>query len=219
MAAPGYQLSPPAYYRELGEDLERLILNLDSPSDFKFGETSLRDIKTRNFVLDFSDDEAWCGFNLEAEQLGKLLRTSRPSSLNTRWINIWRPQEQKEVLEALAKHYDFSPRLLGLMSSPPLCTLKRPHTPESRASSSKSLLAQLLSLGSTANRRSQKYDSALDSEDSIGLTPIEASYKLKGGLEINQYVLANELYYYTSMDWGRRCRTRYSSLQSSTNAR
>lgn len=217
MAAPGYQLSPPTYYRELGEDIERIILNLDSPSDFKFCEASLCDIKTRSFVLDFSDDEAWCGFNLEADELGKLLKSSRPSSLNTRWINIWRPQEQKEILEALARHYDFSPRLLGLMGSAPLCTVRRPHTPASKASSSKSLFAQLLTLGSTASRRSPKYDSALDSEDSIGLTQIEASYKLKGGLEINQYVLANELYYYTSMDWGRRCERTYPSVCLSLN--
>lgn len=207
MAAPGYQLSPPTYYRELGEDIERTILNLDSPSDFKFAEASLRDVKTRNFVLDFSDDEAWCEFNLEEEQFDKLLRADRPSSLNTRWINLWRPQQQKETLEALARHYDFSPRLLGLMCSPPLCTIQRPHSPESKSSSSKSIITQLLNLGTATTRRAPKFDDALDSEDSIGLTPIETSYKQKGGLELNQYVLANELYYYTSMDWGRRCTT------------
>lgn len=206
MATSGYQLSPPTYYRELGEEFDRTILNLDSPSDFKFGDASLRDLKTRNFLLDFSDDEAWCSFNVGAQDLERLLRMTRPPSLHTRWINIWRPQEQKDLLEALARHYDFSPRLLGLMSSAPLINMSGRQTSETKSSSSKSLFSQFWSRPPSANRRSLKIDLELDSEDSIGLSPIDSAHKFSIGSDINQYVVANELYYYTSMDLGRNCK-------------
>ncbi|KAG9833231.1 hypothetical protein KCU77_g12582, partial [Aureobasidium melanogenum] len=74
---------------------------------------------SHNFVVDFGDDEAWVSFDQSAETIHALLETSRPSTLHTRWINIWYPFLQRPLLELLAQQYDFSPRLLALMSSDP----------------------------------------------------------------------------------------------------
>ncbi|KAG9762169.1 hypothetical protein KCU95_g19319, partial [Aureobasidium melanogenum] len=50
---------------------------------------------SRNFIVDFGDDEAWVSFDQPAETIHALLETSRPPSLHTRWINIWYPFLQR----------------------------------------------------------------------------------------------------------------------------
>jgi hypothetical protein len=79
-----------------------------------------QDVATTNFILDFGEDGAYVTFDLADPTVEQLMEHDRPSSLNARWINIWYPQRQRQLLESLARIYDFSPRLLGLMASDPM---------------------------------------------------------------------------------------------------
>lgn len=181
---------------------------MDDPLSFRTCQRSVQDPGSRNFIIDFSDDEAWCGCNVDAEHLSILLKTPRPPNLNTRWINIWLPHEQKDFLEVLARNYDFSPRLLGLMSSSPLRTADQSRTSESSSSSSKTRFSYLWNPKSTAKSSPTKseFDPTFESEASIGMAMIDTPCSQQRMIHpFNQYLLANELYYYTSMDWGRRC--------------
>ena len=199
----------PEYFRALEKHgVKGLVRDMDHLPSFRDCQRSIQDSGTQNFFIDFSDDEAWCGCNVNAEHLSVLLKAPRPSNLNTRWINIWLPHEQKDLLEVLARNYDFSPRLLGLMISPPLRSTDRSRTPESSSSSSKSRLSNLWNQKSAekSNPVKPELDPPFESEASIGMTMIDTPCSQQRMIHpLNQYLLANELYYYTSMDWGRRC--------------
>ena len=199
----------PEYYRALEKHgVKKLVRDMDDVPSFRSCQRSVQDPETQNFFIDFSDDEAWCGCNVNAEHLNVLLKAPRPPNLNTRWINIWLPHEQRDFLEVLARNYDFSPRLLGLMISPPLRSTDRSRTSESSSSSSKSRLSHLWNPKPTEKSSpvKEELDPAFEFEASIGMTMIDAPCSQQGMIHpLSQYLLANELYYYTSMDWGRRC--------------
>jgi len=211
----------PEYYRTLeNHGIKNLVRDMDDRSSFRNCQRSVHDPGTQNFFIDFSDDEAWCGCNVNAEHLNVLLKTPRPSNLNTRWINIWLPHEQKDFLEVLARNYDFSPRLLGLMMSAPLRSTDGSRTSESSSSSSKTRLSYLWNPKSAEKPSPVKpeLDAPFESEASIGMTMIDTPCSQQRMIHpLHQYLLANELYYYTSMDWGRRCM--FAQLRSTRNRR
>ena len=67
----------PAYYRELGDDrILRSIKNFDDDIHFEQFDHKVRNPNSRNFLIDFGDDEAWCAFDLEANSYTRLLRTN-----------------------------------------------------------------------------------------------------------------------------------------------
>lgn len=210
------------YYQGLGAwPVEEAMKDFDNPDNYDELARAVMSARSRNFVVDFDDDNAWCGFDLDQDAICALLKSDRPPELNTRWINVWLPHEQKEVLEELAKHYDFTPRLLGFMQSPPL---KQPrsllsstktslvpsflqrskHTPESPASSEKPLDRE-----SPVN---SILDPGLSSRELIGMVTSDgASSRSDFTDNLNPYFLANEIWHYSSVDWGRKC---VSSVQS-----
>ena len=47
--------------------------NIDEAAHFKNYLTLLRDVQTRNFVLDFGNEDAWCAVDLERADLMELL--------------------------------------------------------------------------------------------------------------------------------------------------
>lgn len=196
----------PAYYEELNdEDITAAVRNFDDENSFEQFDREIRDPTSRNFVIDFGDDEAWCGFDFESDSITRLLRSPRPPSLNTRWINIWMPYDQKDTLHALAKHYDFSPRLLGLMCSDPIPPRPKPlETPKSTLSF-RSRRSQRSSKRHATSEKSSK-EASLDSEESIGMTEMMQSTQMDLVRDLSHYRIVNEVWHWSSVDWGRRCR-------------
>lgn len=47
--------------------------NIDEASHFRDSLALLRDAQTRNFVLDFGNEDAWCAVDLETQDLTALL--------------------------------------------------------------------------------------------------------------------------------------------------
>lgn len=93
--------------------------NLDDPSVLQHSLHLSSQPSTQNFILEFGDSHAHIAFDVSASLLENLLSSERPDAMCTRWINLWSPFPQREILEGLARGYDFSPRLLALMGSDP----------------------------------------------------------------------------------------------------
>jgi hypothetical protein len=195
------------YYLDLDdEEVARSMRNFDDERNFSQFDREVRNPHSRNFLIDFGDQEAWCGFDLQHASIARLLRAPRPPALNTRWVNIWLPYDQKETLHAIAKHYDFSPRLLALMASDPLPPSSKP-LKSSKSSSS------LWSRKSYWRGGSQKSASAkgskeerLESEESIGMTEMMQSTQMDLVRDMSHYHIVDEVWHWSSVDWGRRCR-------------
>lgn len=211
MQAPLRSASPardlPAYYNDLrDEDITVAFRNFDVDHEFEALDRQTRNPSARNFCMDFGDDDAWCAFDLGSKSLERLVRSPRPANLHTRWINIWLPYTQKDVLNVLAKHYDFSPRLLGLMCSEPV----RPKlTSVLHSNKSTTTLASRRTEISHGSRRSRKSagsskTTTLDSEESIGMTELMHSTQLEMIRDLSHYQMVQDVWHWSSVDWGRR---------------
>ena len=202
-ASPAEEL--PAYYQDLQDDeILEAFRDFDDGRNFDLFDRQTRNPRSSNFCVDFGDDDAYCAFDLGSDSFSRLLSTPRPPNLHTRWISLWLPYNQKDTLHALAKHYDFSPRLLGLMCSDPL---PPKHDPLQTKKSS-ATLASGKSHKTLRSRRSQKSKGeSLDSEESIGMTDMMHSTQLEMVRDLSHYHIVDEVWHWSTVDWGRRCKS------------
>jgi hypothetical protein len=49
--------------------------------------------------------------------------------------------------------------------------------------------------------------SSVDTEESIGMDDIDINIEPDLSKTLNQYALASDLWHYSTMDWGRRCKS------------
>lgn len=203
-ASPAEEL--PAYYQDLrDEDILASFRDFDNERNFDLFDRQTRNPRSSNFCIDFGDDEAYCAFDLGSDSYSRLLSSPRPPNLHTRWINLWLPYNQKDILHALAKHFDFSPRLLGLMCSDPLPPKR------SLLHSSAATLGSRKSHGSKRSGKSSKSrkskEESLDSEESIGMTELMHSTQLEMVRDLSHYTIVDEIWHWSTVDWGRRCKS------------
>ncbi|KAI9713858.1 MAG: hypothetical protein M1820_000588 [Bogoriella megaspora] len=195
---PPIEENLPQYYHNLGcPDLLPKLKNLDDFINVRHLENAVTNPYSRNFMVDFGDDDAFTAFDLSTDLYSHLFRTPRPSSLYTRWINIWYPYDHQSTLELIAERYDLSPRLLGLMCSSPHRAGGHGTANDSRGSSS-----------FFAAHRPMRYLKHLQER------AIELEEGWKGWKDIpiadeplpdlNHYLIADEVWHYNSVDWGRK---------------
>ncbi|KAF2667478.1 hypothetical protein BT63DRAFT_480436 [Microthyrium microscopicum] len=197
----------PSYYTGLkSETINEAVRNFDDPANLEFFNAAVTNARSRNFFLDFGDDEAWCGFDLEATHFSRLIQSPRPPNLNTRWINIWLAHEQKPLITSLAKYYDFSPRLLGFMCSNPIKPAKSIRSSKTSIKSSPigTSIRNVLSKSRRTSPESSTMESSVDVEDNIRMEDFGLSNEPDMNRVLNQYALASDLWHYSTMDWGRR---------------
>jgi hypothetical protein len=201
------------YYRNLDSfDISDSFKDFDNAYNLDVFKNKVKDPRSRNFVLDFSDHAAWCGFNLEGESFKSLLNSPRPSELSTRWINIWLPNEQKDAIAEISNYFNFTPRLTGFMGAEQL------KVPRSSGISKASSLSNLFHRGrvgtDTSSARSNKspehsmFERSGELEDGIpmsdfGLFDSQLDFKKA----FNPYALASEIWHWSSTDWGRKCKS------------
>lgn len=212
MTSPFRPASPaeslPAYYNDLSDEtIQHCFRNFDNVENFDLFDKQTRNPGSNNFCLDFGEQEAFCAFDLDAQAYSKLLASSRPPRLHTRWINIWMPYNQKDLLKVLGQYFDFTPRLLGMMRSDP-CP---PKTPSMRKRKSSSTLRSMLShrsnkSGSTKQRAKEANQATIDSEESIGMTELMHSTQLEIVQDLSHYQLVDDVWHWSTVDWGRRCK-------------
>ncbi|KAK0273163.1 hypothetical protein LTR54_008853 [Friedmanniomyces endolithicus] len=186
-----------AYYDSFDDaNITNRFQDLDSPTSLSVLMQHVQSSTSRTFVLDFNDNAAYAAFNLPTASLAQLLMVERPETSSARWINMWNPYHQQPLLSLLAKRYDFSPRLLGMMCSDP-CVRRSPPR-QSRASIATGK-APRHARAKNSNARSdveRGWDELSDtSSSSVG------SYdSVAGG---NLYRIVDDLWHYSSVDFGR----------------
>lgn len=203
MAGPFRPSSPaedlPAYYNDLGdENIQHCFRNFDNERNFDLFDRQTRNPKSSNFCLDFGEGDAFCAFDLDAQSYSKLLHSPRPPQLHTRWINIWMPYNQKDLLKVLGQHFDFTPRLLGMMRSDP-CPPRSQSLRRKKSSST---------LRSRVSGKSARVKQSLASEESIGMTDLMHSTQLEMVQDLSHYQLVNDVWHWSTVDWGRRCESK-----------
>ncbi|KAL5333447.1 hypothetical protein BJX70DRAFT_380873 [Aspergillus crustosus] len=121
-------MTPQEYYASFSKNPNILenFSNIDEASHFRGYLALLRDVRTQNFVLDFGNEDAWCAVDLEQQDLTALLTHNRPKCFGTRWINIWAPEEQKDLIKAITNYYGVSERLQGMMCTDPVSRPSKP---------------------------------------------------------------------------------------------
>jgi hypothetical protein len=209
MAGPFRPASPaedlPAYYHDLGdENVQHCFRNFDDERNFDLFDRQTRNPRSNNFCLDFGELDAYCAFDLDAHSYSKLLSSQRPPQLHTRWINIWMPYNQKDLIKVLGQHFDFTPRLLGMMRSDP----SPPRTQSLRKKKSSSTLRSRLSGRSNKSAKAnQATQTSFSLEESIGMTELMHSTQLEMVQDLSHYQLVNDVWHWSTVDQGRRCKS------------
>ncbi|GAB1196414.1 hypothetical protein APSETT444_005684 [Aspergillus pseudonomiae] len=91
--------TPKEYYSSFksNSNLQGKFHDIDDEAQFRAYLGYLQDAETRNFVLDFGNDDAWCAVDLEEEDIATLLRSA-----------------------TITSHYGISERLQGMMCTDPV---------------------------------------------------------------------------------------------------
>ncbi|KAF2842119.1 hypothetical protein M501DRAFT_927945 [Patellaria atrata CBS 101060] len=189
------------HYRQLGVPIQ----NLDDETTFHAFEKAIKGPRNRNFFVDFSDDEAWCERDLSNTQISRLLKGSRSPNTHTRWINIWNPYKQTDIVQTIARYYDFTPRLLGVMRSAPVQPKKAAPVKDTHSHlSSSSILRRLHGEKGSSAKSMLEESSSIDLEDSAEMKELAPASQFDSSAGINHYHIANEVWHWSSVDWGRR---------------
>ncbi|KAF8252630.1 hypothetical protein K440DRAFT_631497 [Wilcoxina mikolae CBS 423.85] len=113
--------------------------NLDTDS-YQECEDAIKHHSTKNFIVDFGGaaqdgGQAWCALDVDPKTLNirEFLSKKRELRLRTRWINIFNPYDQADLVDAITSFYGFSPRLGKVITTPPALP-PRPGTPSLRPS-------------------------------------------------------------------------------------
>jgi hypothetical protein len=218
MAGPFRPASPaenlPAYYNDLGdENIQHCFRNFDDKRNFDLFDRQTRNPSSANFCIDFGEDNAFCAFDLDTHSYSKLLNAPRPPNLHTRWINIWMPYNQKDLIKVVGQHFDFTPRLLGIMRSDP-CPPRMQSLRKGKSSST--LRSRFSGRSGPSARVKQANHSSHDSEESIGMTELMHSTQLEMVQDLSHYQLVDDVWHWSTVDWGRRCRFSAKKLAVNT---
>ncbi|KEF60146.1 uncharacterized protein A1O9_04996 [Exophiala aquamarina CBS 119918] len=101
-----------------------MLYNLDDKSSYEACYKKLKSPLASNFGVRFDNNEATCAVDLTQADVVKWLdergsrRPTVTASQKTVWLNFWASGSQRDVIKAIAKKYDLSPRLTGLLCPP-----------------------------------------------------------------------------------------------------
>lgn len=110
------------------------------------------------------------------------------------------------MVQALAEHYTFSPRLLGLMRCDPLRPIPVPTTTHH------SRVSELWSPSKDRenNQETEKGIGNLVADLEGHLETSDSRSRRRGPLDLNHYRIVNEVWHYSSVDWGHKCMSFYA---------
>lgn len=182
-----------AYYDAFDDaDILESFHSIDEAATLENSLKAIQDSASRNFVLDANDEDAYVAFDLLPSTVSKLLNGDHAPPSYNRWINLWHPFNQRSVLKVLARHYDFSPRLLALMISDPRLPDRHSPTPPLSSTLQKSHW----------HPRKANVDCELG-RGSDELTDLSSISSYDGLARGNLYRIVNDIWHYTSVDIGR----------------
>ncbi|RAO65574.1 uncharacterized protein BHQ10_001586 [Talaromyces amestolkiae] len=187
------------FYKSLSSEpaFAEIFTNIDDAHNFRQCQQKLLTSTTRNFVLDFGDQDAWCGFDLEKDEFMSLMKDQRPKMFGTRWIHLWAPETQKESVNALANQYGLSYRLVKMMCSDPVrqmnTTVAEPN---------------VLEMSVSADESEEKTQHNVSSGDLEGayhldrLDPVAASAEVASLGYLSFSNIINQIWHFCSVDYG-----------------
>ncbi|KAK6443252.1 hypothetical protein LTR95_000077 [Oleoguttula sp. CCFEE 5521] len=182
------------YRRPLLGQITTEFYDLDSTAAAQAALTAASSLTSRNFVLDFGDDAATAAFDLSQSAIERLPALERSGSTSARWINLWYPAQQQNLIEILAKRYDFTPRLLALMCSDP-------RQSRSPTSSRQTITKSPRSWGRRASPTTSTESEIEKGGDELAEHCSIASNDSSGSG--NLYRIINDIWHYSSIDLGR----------------
>ncbi|KAI1423080.1 hypothetical protein F5Y12DRAFT_560606 [Xylaria sp. FL1777] len=101
---------------ELRDSLNAMFEDFDLEAVFQQATPHAENIYSQNFVVEFGPERARIAFDLGSAHMKRLLESERDHKhYPIRWINIWNPSTQREAVECIGNHYEFSERLVRLM--------------------------------------------------------------------------------------------------------
>ncbi|KAL2820760.1 hypothetical protein BJX63DRAFT_283464 [Aspergillus granulosus] len=194
-------MTPEEYYSSFPQNLSisKKFQDIDEESHFRDNLALLRDARTRNFVLDFGNEDAWCAVNLEQEDVTALLTHNKPRCFGTRWINIWAPEQQKDLIKAITSYYGVSERLQGLMCTDPVARRSSKHI-----ASNQTLRKSFQSKSSSRRFRTQVSE---DLEDCHALKDLPSSEEVHAAASFRGLTFGNvvdQIWHFCSTDYGPR---------------
>ena len=175
--------------------LPNVFLDFDTPDNYTNFETALLKETTLNFAIEFNNEKAFAARDLTLNNIKDVLAQTRPPGSCTRWINIFAPNKQPDIVGAIAKTYQFSPRLAGIMAS-------KQDTPNAVATGQRSSKRSHEDPQHSTKRSSQVHQQASDPEKNDFSTKSLAD--ATATLDLSHYKLINEVWHYCSVDWGHR---------------
>ncbi|KAI0882717.1 uncharacterized protein GGS22DRAFT_168565 [Annulohypoxylon maeteangense] len=94
--------------------------DFDQYEVFQKAEKHVRDEESKNFVVEFGLKRARIAFDVNDDEMNQLLNQAPDDHRDypIRWINVWDPSAQRDTMTSIGEKYGFSPRLLGLMTTP-----------------------------------------------------------------------------------------------------
>ncbi|KAE8375228.1 ADP-ribosylation factor [Aspergillus bertholletiae] len=188
--------TPKEYYSSFksNPNIQEKFHDIDDVTQFRAYLGYLQDAQTRNFMLDFGNDEAWCAVDLEEEDIAALLRSGKPRFFGTRWINIWSPEQQKDLIKTITSHYGISERLRGMMCTDPVV---RP--PQSTAPVANDLRKN--DDRSPRVPRKNDLEEAQELKDLSDAAEIQAAASFRG---LTFSHVTNQIWHFCSVDYGPR---------------
>jgi len=139
-----------------------------------------------------------------------------------RTSNIWAPELQKDLvkvcivqrfmpqlanmqpLQSIALRYDFSPRLLGSMCSEPLKPIPIP--PNQHISLLHGLRYLHREKGDQEVEEKSILDGAADVEGRLSSLEQRSIRSTRPSLDLNHYRIVDDVWHFSSVDWGRNCK-------------
>ncbi|KAI1400337.1 hypothetical protein F4819DRAFT_461672 [Hypoxylon fuscum] len=102
------------------ETLADAFQDFDLEDVFRRAEEHVGNQDSKNFVVEFGLEKARIALDLSFGKVSELLNQDpdHQREYPIRWINIWDPSSQWDIMNAIGNEYGFSPRLLGLMTTP-----------------------------------------------------------------------------------------------------
>ncbi|KAI9840879.1 MAG: hypothetical protein M1838_003866 [Thelocarpon superellum] len=171
--------------------------DLDDDGVFRTYAERLKEHAARNFVLDFNKEKAVIAFDLQKTQFRALLKERVAPALKTRWINVWAPNEQQDMVKILGRYYGFSPRLLSLMLEVPLDrpfldSEAEPPKPQNMRDHLRAFQERLMERETVDEEK--RVESPVSPHPDL-LDPVA---------DLNHYRLINEVWHFSSVDWGEK---------------
>uniref|UniRef100_A0A093VCL7 ADP-ribosylation factor n=1 Tax=Talaromyces marneffei PM1 TaxID=1077442 RepID=A0A093VCL7_TALMA len=164
------------YYKSLPSQpaLAEKFCNIDDAHNFRQCQQTLLNSATRNFVLDFGDQDAWCGFDLQNEEFVSLMKD-----------------------QALANQYGLSYRLVKMMCTDPVRQMET-------AVAEPNILGESVPTERSEEKAQQNVSSGdLEGAYHLGqLDPVAASAEVASLGYLSFSNIINQIWHFCSVDYG-----------------